>query len=71
MKRPFFVKTPRNIYGEDLSGPSILQPPYTIENCLDASPRKEYASSKNRMALESVCKEMNDQHEAEMAAIYI
>jgi hypothetical protein len=69
MKRPFFVATPRNRYGEDLCGPSIHQPPYTIQNCLEAtvSPRKDYASSKNRTALDAVCKEMNDQHEVEMA----
>ena len=69
MKRPFCVNTPQNRFGEDLVGPSIHQPAYTIQNCLEAtvSPRKDYASSKNRLALESVCKEMNDQHEVEMA----
>ncbi len=70
MKRPFYVHTPRNYLGESLVGPSIHQMSHVIRNVFD-SPIKDYDSCKNRKTLDAHCKKMNDQHEAEMAAIDI
>jgi hypothetical protein len=72
MTSPFFVHTPRNRFGESLAGPSIHQPPFTIQSCLDeARPRKDYASDKNEEALQLVCRRMNNDYNASMMAAYI
>lgn len=71
MKRPFFVHVPRNRYGESLvrtdNGVG-----FSIRSALDSSPRPDIKlMGHDRLEADSEAKRMNDQHEAEMAAIFI
>lgn len=67
MKRPFYVYTPRNKYGENLAH-------YTGGYEIRAvhTGRQAYAKIEDRSAAEAEAKRRNDAHEVELAcAMYI
>lgn len=67
MKRPFYVHTPRNMFGEWLE-----VCPFTIRSVFE--PRLERMTilkGSTWMEAETFCKQLNDTHEAEMMACHI
>lgn len=64
MKRPFYVHFPRNLFGEHLN---VL--PFEIRSVFEVN--KTIREIKDLKEAQEICKQMNDRHEAEMAAIYI
>jgi len=65
MKRPYYIHTPRNRYGESLVGPSIHNPGYEIRAVHTG--KTPHGSGKDVDALELQVKALNDAHEALLA----
>jgi hypothetical protein len=63
--RPYYVKTPRNIYGQDLAGPGPHRPSYEIMSTDTGT--KVYVAGKNKEALQQQANELNDAHETMLA----
>lgn len=62
MKRPFYVKTPRNCFGEHLTACQ-----FSIRSVFEPKKDIEQAGFDQQKA-DQRCKEMNDQHEVEAMA---
>ena len=70
MKRPFYVSTPRNCYGECLVSSFHNSCQYSLRSVFE--PRVDIQLlGKDLTKAEQICKDTNDKHEAEMAAIEI
>jgi hypothetical protein len=68
--RPYYIYTPRNMYGESQVGPSIHQPPYEIRAVHTG--QVAHIVGKDLQLLKLQTKELNVAHEISLAyAAYI
>lgn len=66
MKRPYYIHTPRNIWGESLVGPDPLhQSSYHIRAVHTG--QISHGDSKDQVALRNRVNELNDAHERMLA----
>lgn len=65
MKRPYYIHTPRNRYGESLVGPSIHNPPYEIR--ATHAGQTSHGTGKNLEALKQRAIALNYEHEIMLA----